>query len=98
LKKAGLGQRIEVINMLSCKETSALVSSAMDIKLPMMQRLGIWIHLIMCKYCRRYRKQLQIIRDVARRYEEILIGTTPHKRLSQEAVDRITETLIGHSH
>ncbi len=82
--------------MLSCKEASALVSSGMDRKLPLMQRIGLWLHLIMCKHCRHYRKQLRIIRDIARQYEERWQRTSTPDRLSREAVDRITKAVKAH--
>ena len=38
----------------------------MDAPLPGHHRLMITIHLLMCKYCNRFRKQLLIIRQVVR--------------------------------
>ena len=39
-----------------------MVSESMDRNLPIHQRLLIAIHLLMCKYCNRFKKQLQILR------------------------------------
>ena len=38
----------------------------MDASLPAHQRLMITIHLLMCKYCSRFKKQLLIIRKAVR--------------------------------
>lgn len=69
-----------------------LVSSAMEHKLPLRQRLALLVHLSMCKSCRRFRKQLQLLRDIARQYEAML----PAEQLPPEASDRIIKTLKAH--
>ena len=52
--------------MFNCKEVSEKVSLSMDISLPIHQRMMIRMHLLMCKYCNRFRKQLMIMRDAVR--------------------------------
>lgn len=54
--------------MPSCKEISQLVSASMDCKLPLRKRLSIRLHLLMCSLCRRYEKQLQLLRGGTRHY------------------------------
>ncbi len=54
--------------MLSCKEISHLVSESLDRKLPFHQRLQVRLHLLMCQFCSRFRKQLLFLRDAARHY------------------------------
>ncbi len=48
--------------MFDCKKVSMMVSESMDRKLPIHHRLLIATHLLMCKYCNRFKKQLQILR------------------------------------
>ncbi|NOY69405.1 MAG: zf-HC2 domain-containing protein [Deltaproteobacteria bacterium] len=84
--------------MLTCRQASALVSSGMDQRLSPAQRIGLMFHLAMCKYCRRFRKQLQIIQKAAMRYDEVLQAASPAGGLSNEAIDRITKTIHEHSH
>jgi hypothetical protein len=52
--------------MFNCKEVSKKVSLSMDASLPAHHRLMITLHLLMCKYCNRFREQLLIIRKAAR--------------------------------
>ena len=52
--------------MFNCKEVSEKVSLSMDASLPVHHRMMIAMHLLMCKYCNRFRKQLMIIRNAFR--------------------------------
>jgi hypothetical protein len=52
--------------MLNCKEATRLVSESLDRKLPFHQRIGIRIHLFMCKFCSRYEQQLMYLRKTLR--------------------------------
>lgn len=54
--------RLMVRVMPSCKDISALISQGMDEKLPLMKRLSIRLHVSMCSLCRRYEKQLRMLR------------------------------------
>lgn len=54
--------------MPSCKEVSALVSQGLDERLPLIKRLSIRLHVSLCSLCRRYEKQLYLLREGARHY------------------------------
>ncbi len=43
--------------MFSCEEVTRMVSESMDRDLPRYQRIGIWIHLLICKFCSRYKQR-----------------------------------------
>ena len=53
--------------MLSCKDVTKLVSESMDRSLPPGKRTGVRLHLLICKFCARYERQLLLIRETARR-------------------------------
>ncbi len=52
--------------MFNCKEITRMVSEALDRELPFYQRIGIRMHLLMCKLCSRYRRQLLLLRETIR--------------------------------
>ena len=54
--------------MFNCKDVTRMVSDSMDRNLPFFQRMGIRIHLMMCKLCSRYRRQLYLIRKTVQLY------------------------------
>lgn len=86
--------------MLSCKEVSVLVSESLDHKLPFRQRMAVRIHLLMCRFCARYRKQLLFLKEINRVYSlgEKDIWDTVSNALSPEARARIRHALNDHIH
>lgn len=44
--------------MLTCHEVSDRASRYLDAALPMRERLGMRLHLMMCRHCRRYVDQM----------------------------------------
>ncbi len=89
LKALGRGMRDLSPN---CKRSVRLQSTALDTKLPFRQRLGLWIHLMLCKWCRRYGKQIGFLRMAARGHGESEHALPP-RSLPPEARDRIKQRL-----
>lgn len=56
--------------MLTCKETSMLLSQAQDQRLRLRNRLSLRLHLMLCDGCTNFRKQLEFIRVALRRYRD----------------------------
>jgi hypothetical protein len=52
--------------MFNCKEVSRKVSLSLDTSLPLHQRVMIGMHLLMCRYCNRLRKQVLMLRKAVR--------------------------------
>lgn len=52
--------------MMKCEEVSKLVSLSLDRALPLHQRLGIRLHLMMCKLCKQNFRQLLDLRQTIR--------------------------------
>jgi hypothetical protein len=77
----------------SCKEASRLQSAALDQKLTLGQRLGLRIHILFCKWCRAYGKQIKFLRLVAKKQGADDGQHSPPHELSPEARDRIRQKL-----
>jgi predicted anti-sigma-YlaC factor YlaD len=73
----------------SCEEATQLIVKKADVKLTLVQRIRIWIHLQMCDACKRFNIQNawidKQIHKMAHRPEEI--------KLSAEQKNRIAERL-----
>lgn len=76
----------------SCKAATRLQSEAFDHKLAFRQRLGLRIHLLFCKWCRRYGKQIAFVSHAAHSHSDEMATSAPH-RLSAEARERIRQKL-----
>jgi hypothetical protein len=75
---------------LNCREASRAQSEAMDHPLPPAKAAGLRLHLLICRWCRRYGRQIRFLRDASQRQE------TPKdspKLLSQEARERMKKLL-----
>lgn len=79
--------------MLSCKNVSLKVSESLDRKLSMRERLEVNMHLLMCSYCRRVVRQMELLRGVARRYLSAEEEHPEQEALSKEAGARILKRL-----
>jgi hypothetical protein len=79
--------------MFSCKEVSQRISESMDRGLPLHQRMFIRIHIMMCKYCYRFRKQLVFLRQIGRFSLSLGEAAGSALILSDEARKRIKNSL-----
>ena len=48
--------------MLSCRDVTRRISESMDRTLPVGERIGVRLHLLICRFCARYERQLLLIR------------------------------------
>ena len=83
--------------MLSCKDVTQLISESMDHSLPFGKRVGVRLHLLICRFCARYERQLLLIRETVRRLAAT--GEKPGEphggTLSAEARERIRIALAN---
>ncbi len=77
--------------MFQCKEVSKKVSESLDTPLPVGQRVQVWIHLLMCKYCMRLYRQLRMLRRYCKLEE--MPETDLDIKLSPQAKKRIKDAL-----
>ncbi len=48
--------------MLTCKQASQLLSQSLDRQLSARERFALRLHLLICKYCKRFGQQIRILR------------------------------------
>jgi len=84
--------RLMVRIMPSCKDISQLISEGMDCNQSFRKRLSIRIHVSMCRLCRRYQKQLHLLRDGTCSYADP-DKNTEAKSLSPDARARLEKAL-----
>ena len=96
LQKANYAMmRLMVRVMPSCRDISQLISAGMDRNLPLRKRLSIRLHVSMCGFCRRYEKQLHLLRKGVGHYAdpdanviEKSLSTAAKEKLEKALADR----------
>lgn len=76
----------------TCRQATRLQSEARDRRLSFFEKLGLRLHLFLCKWCRRYGEQLEFLRSAARECEQAESRQSP-QGLPPEARERIKEKL-----
>ena len=86
--------------MLSCRQATRLISQSLEEPLPFRRRMGLKFHLLMCRFCSRYQRQMILIREAMRLFvEDEQKGTAfglpgaKDDSLGSEAVARIKRSL-----
>ncbi|RFC36515.1 MAG: putative zinc-finger [Candidatus Nitrotoga sp. LAW] len=58
--------------MLNCKQNTELLSQALDRPITFREKLTMCLHLMMCRGCRNFEKQLAFIRKASRELQDKL--------------------------
>ncbi len=74
--------------MMTCKEVSTRVSMGEAANAPMVTRIGVWLHVAMCRHCRAFRRQMALIGRAAR-----LVATAFEREPSTAFEGRILDHL-----
>lgn len=68
--------------MLTCKELTELATDYLEGNLPWRRRLGVRMHLLMCRYCRAYVEQIRIVSKLLSRLSSPPPSATTLEQLS----------------
>ncbi len=79
--------------MFRCKDISQKVSRAMDAPLPWHERLAVEMHLLMCRYCARFRSQLRQLREICGQVDAPPTESEPADGLSEDCKNKIKAAL-----
>ncbi len=77
--------------MLSCKEVATTLASGALERSGARRRLAVWLHLLMCTYCRAYARQMRLLGEVTRR----LLG---REVADPRALARLEQRLVERCH
>jgi len=88
---ASINRLIDAITP-KCRENTRILSQGMDAPLPLVIRLRLRMHFLMCCYCKRYAAQLRYIRKASRAFPQycgnVVTATLP------DAVKERMKTLL----
>ncbi len=79
--------------MLSCKEATRLVSERLDRELPFWRRLGLRLHVVMCRGCSRYTRQITALNSLVTEHYGDDPPAEVFEHVSQDAVQHIKSSL-----
>lgn len=77
----------------NCRQASRLQSDALDRPLSTPQHIGLRIHLLLCRWCRRYGAQLRFLRQASRKNPDGGPSSSPGSTLPPEARARMKRML-----
>src|SRR5262245_33799248 len=76
----------------TCRDVSRLQSQALDRSLSGPERFGLRLHMLLCKRCRRYGKQIRFLREAVQEHPEQVTDAAP-QTLSPAARERLKRSL-----
>ncbi len=83
---------LKLLGIYNCKEASQLASDAQERPLSLSEKIGVYIHLLICKPCSNYNKHLKFMRKaIISAKEKVLMK--PDMGLSDSTRDHIRQQL-----
>lgn len=81
--------------IIDCKEAARRAAEAMDRPLTLRERLGMWIHNVICPPCMAFQRQMAVLRQVAGGYtrEDRGLELAELPGLPEDARERIRRRL-----
>lgn len=76
-----------------CKDVSKMISKSYDEEHPLRTRLGIKLHLMMCRLCRSYHAQIDVIQKALGFLREDLEQRQPQKKLPEDMKAKLKDML-----
>lgn len=79
--------------MLTCKHASELISQSLDRRLTMWERWSLKLHLLICRFCKRFANQLMQLK-LAVRQQIMTVENDENIKLSQSVRKKIAQAVI----
>ena len=72
--------------MITCKEATMIVVKKAEIKVTLSDRIRLFVHLLICQYCRLFEKQHRVI-------NKIISSWTTKQKLTSEQKNKLKEEI-----
>lgn len=92
MSRQGRGRWSRILS-LHCDAATELVSQELDEPLGLADRLALRSHILICRSCRRFQRQVRRIHQAARTLERARAAAVAEEMLSPEARRRIVQAL-----
>lgn len=79
--------------LLTCKHASELISQSLDRRLTMWERWSLKLHLLICRFCKRFANQLLQLKLVVRQ-QIMAVENDENIKLSQSVRKKIAYAVI----
>ena len=77
--------------LLNCEGATALVEKQCEKKLSFTERIGLWIHMAYCGFCKLFYKQSKILDDSAKAYADRVSSEQKTYKLNPEFKVKLNE-------
>ena len=81
--------------MLVCREAARLITESYQRPLRWRERVALRLHLTVCDACTNFKKQMRLLTEAARRFNERATAGFGGLRLSEEATRKIAAGLAA---
>ena len=83
---------LKLLGMINCKEASQLASDEQDRPLSLAEKINAYIHLLICKHCANFNKQLKFMRKATTSANN-KVSMKPDIGMSNNTRERIRQQL-----
>jgi len=90
------GQEAMKFGLMTCREATRLVSERLDRDLSTWERWCLWLHLLYCRACARYGRQINFIRRALASFtlaHDEGVGPASDLHLSEDAKTKIRKSI-----
>ncbi len=84
--------------MYTCKQVTGLISQSLDHKLSFRQKIGMYLHLSMCKLCSRHKKQMAFLKQLLDLNKKQPDTIHQSMNLSETKKEEIKRCIREHTH
>ncbi len=77
--------------MISCEEFTDRVTAYLEGRVPMGEKMGMWMHSVLCKHCRRYLQQMKLVVDLSGEVSNIEAAEGPDEATKNELLEQFRQ-------